>query len=279
MNHEEKQYLNLMQNIINRGYESDDRTGVGTFSEFGVQLKFSLENNTIPVFTTKRIFFKGVIEELLFFLRGETNTKILEAKGVNIWKGNTSREFLDKLGLSNYPEGEMGPMYGYMWRNYNGIDQIANAINLIKNDPKSRRIIISAYDPSKAHLTVLDPCHPFFQFHVEDNKLSCQFVMRSNDLFLGAPFNILSYGILTQIIAKTCGLEAGTLTYVCGNAHVYKNHIEQVKLQCSRTPYNFPQLKINKELNSIQDIEALEFKDFEIGGYEYHPAIKAEMCI
>jgi thymidylate synthase len=225
------------------------------------------------------MFFRGVIEELLFFLRGETNTKTLEAKGVNIWKGNTSREFLDKLGLYSYPEGEMGPMYGYMWRNCGGVDQISNAINLIKNDPKSRRIMITAYDPSKAHLTCLAPCHPFFQFNVRGNKLDCMFTMRSNDLFLGCPFNVLSYATLTHIIAKTCGLQTGELTYSCGSAHVYKNHLEQVKLQTTREPYEFPTLNIKKELKSIKDIEELKFEDFEIINYKYHPAIKGVVAI
>jgi thymidylate synthase len=280
-NKEEQNYLDLMSDIITNGHESGDRTGIGTFSKFGVQLRFSLENNTIPVMTTKRIFVRAIIEELLFFLRGETNSKILESKGVNIWKGNTSREFLDKKGLSNYPEGEMGPMYGYMWRNFNGIDQIGNAINLIKNDPNSRRIVVTAYDPSKAHLTVLDPCHPFFQFNVDGDELLCQFVMRSNDLFLGGPFNILSYALLTHIIAKTCGLKAKELIYVCGNAHVYKNHVDPVTRQLERREktFEFPKLNIKKELTTISDIEKLVFEDFEVIGYQSHPSIKAEMAV
>ena len=279
MNKEEQAYLSLMQDVIYDGHESDDRTGVGTYSKFGETLKFSLYNGYVPMMTTKKIFFKGVVEELLFFLRGQTDTRILEAKGVNIWKGNTSREYLDSHGLKHYIEGEMGPMYGYTWRNFNGQDQIANAIHLIKTEPTSRRIMVTAYDPSLAHLTVLAPCHPFYQFNVEGKKLSCQFVMRSSDLFLGAPFNILSYAILTRIIAKTCGLEPGNLIYVGGNTHVYKSHVNQVNLQCSRIPYDFPRLQINKELYTIKDIEDLRFEDFELTGYKHHPSIQADMAI
>ena len=279
VNVEEQQYLDLMKYVIRHGSSNLDRTGVGTYSTFGVHLEFSLEDNRVPMMTTKKIFTKGIIEELLFFLRGETNSKILESKGVNIWKGNTSREVLDKLGLNHYPEGEMGPMYGKMWRNNRGEDQIVNMINLIKNDPSSRRIMCVSYDPSLRKETVLDPCHPFFQFNVENGKLSCMFLMRSSDLFLGAPFNILSYAILTKIIAKTCGLLPGKLIYSAGNAHVYKNHIEQVQTQIARKPYKFPQMIIKKDLHNIFDIEALQFNDFEVVGYDHYPAIKAEMAV
>jgi len=279
VNLEEVAYLNLMKWIINNGTENLDRTGIGTYSTFGTHLEFSLEDGYVPMMTTKKMFLKGIIEELLFFLRGETNSKILEAKGVNIWKGNTSREFLNKLGLTNYPEGEMGPMYGYLWRNFNGVDQIANMINLIKTNPSSRRIICTCYDPSLHNKTVLDPCHPFFQFNVENNKLSCMFVMRSSDLFLGLPFNLLSYALLTKIIAKTCGLESGRLIYFAGNAHVYKNHIEQVNTQILRKPYRFPKIEIDADLNSIKDIEKLTYDNFELVGYKYHPSIKAEMAV
>lgn len=275
----ERNYLLLLKNILEFGEEKSDRTGIGTISTFGSQLGFSLENNSVPLLTTKKMFLKGIIEELLFFLRGETNTKKLEEKGVNIWKENTSRKFLDMRGLKDYPEGEMGPMYGSKWRNFNGIDQIQNALNLIKNEPNSRRIVITAYDPSASKLSVLDPCHMFFQFYVSNGKLSCQWYQRSVDYFLGLPFNIMSYALLTHIMAKASGLEAKSLIFVGGDVHIYKNHINQVKEQLSRNCFEFPKIKINKEIKNITDIENLTFDDFELINYKCHPAIKANMAI
>ncbi len=185
----EQDYLDLLKNILENGNIKEDRTGIGTKSIFGTRLSFSLKDNVLPLLTTKKMFTKGIIEELLFFIRGETNTKLLEEKGVNIWKGNTSREFLDKKGLHNLKEGDMGPMYGYLWRNFNGVDQLKNVIELIKNDPDSRRILVSAYDPSLSNKCVLDPCHMFFQFYVEDNAwLSLQWYQRSVDSFLRFTF-------------------------------------------------------------------------------------------
>lgn len=278
-NIDEINYLKLLDNILNNGNKKADRTGVGTLSLFGTQLRFSLKNNTIPLLTSKRVFHRGIIEELLFFIRGETNSKKLEEKNVNIWKGNTSREFLDSRGLNHYKEGEMGPMYGNKWRDFHGEDQLKNALNLIKNDPNSRRIMITAYDPSASKLCVLDPCHMFFQFYVIDNTLSCQFYMRSIDCFLGLPFNIASYAILTHLTAKAAGLEVGELIYSGGDTHIYNTHTGQVKEQISREPFDFPTLQINKDVNSINDMENLVFEDFEIKNYKYHPAIKAEMAI
>jgi thymidylate synthase len=279
MNLEEKQYLDLLSKIINEGSEKKDRTGIGTKSIFGTQLRFSLENNKIPMLTTKKMFSRGIIEELLFFIRGNTNTKLLEEKGVNIWKGNTSREFLDKRGLNHYPEGEMGPMYGSKWRNFNGVDQLKNCLDLIKNDPDSRRILITAYDPSASKDCVLDPCHLLVQFYVDNGKLSCQFQMRSTDYFLGFPFNAMSYAILTHIMAKAVGLEAKELIFVGGDTHIYNNHLTQVKEQISRKPFDFPTLNINKEISNIEDMENLKFEDFKIIGYQSHPAIKAPMAV
>lgn len=281
----EKGYLTLLENILSNGEKRNDRTGVGTSSIFGAQLKFDLSNNKIPLMTTKRMFYKGIIEELLFFLRGESDTKILENKGVKIWKGNTTREFLDKKGLSHLPEGNMGKMYGKQWRdwggtnNKKGIDQIDKVISLIKNDPNSRRITVSALNVGELDEMVLDPCHPLFQFYVNDDRLSCLFFMRSVDMFLGFPFNVASYGILTHIIAKVTGLKGDKLIFMAGDAHVYNNHQEQVKEQISRIPYKFPTLLINKELSSIENIEELQFKDFKIEGYKYHQSIKAEMAV
>lgn len=278
-------YLNLLNKIITTGSIRKDRTGVGTIGVFGEKLKFSLENNQLPLLTTKKVFFKGVIEELLFFIKGETNSKKLEEKGVNIWKGNTSREFLDKRNLHHYNEGEMGPMYGNQWRNFSqnpnikGIDQLANVINLIKTDPYSRRIIVSAYNPLVSDLCVLEPCHLFFQFYVSDDKLSCQFYQRSVDVFLGLPFNIASYSVLTHIIAKACNLQTKEIIFVGGDVHIYSNHIEQAKLQLTRTPYKLPTLSINKNISDIHDMEKLEYKDFILNDYKSYASIKADMAI
>lgn len=284
MNAEEKAYLDLLQYILDNGNKKEDRTGIGTLSIFGGQLRFSLEDNKIPILTTKKIFIRGCIEELLFFIRGETNSKKLEDKGINIWKGNTSKEFLKKRGL-DYEEGEMGPMYGNQWRSFShdpqikGIDQLKNVIQTIRTDPNSRRLLITAYNPLVLHLGVLEPCHTFYQFYVNDNKLSCQFYMRSSDCFLGLPFNILSYAILTHIVAKTVGMTAKEIIFVGGDIHCYLNHLDQAKEQVSRTPYNFPTLNIEKSLSCIEDIEELSFQDFQILNYESHPAIKAPMAI
>lgn len=297
INLEEAEYLMLLQNILQYGKERTDRTGVGAIGQFGTNLRFSLRNNRVPMLTTKKMFLKGVVEELLFFLRGETDTKLLESKGVNIWKGNTSREFLDKKGLKHFPEGSMGKGYGYQWRKFGahsdeldyesrayestaqGVDQLAQVIHTLKTNPTDRRIIMSAWNPAQLDRMALPPCHMMVQFYVNDNKLSAQFYMRSVDTFLGLPFNLLSYAILTRIIAHTVGMEAEELIFVGGDTHIYKNHIEQVKEQISREPFQFPTLLIKKELKDVKDIEELKLSDFEIQGYESHPSIKADMAV
>lgn len=294
INLEEAEYLMLLQNILQYGKEREDRTGVGTIGQFGTNLRFSLRDNKVPMLTTKKMFLKGVVEELLFFLRGDTDTKKLEAKGVNIWKGNTSREFLDKRGLSKLPEGNMGKGYGFQWRAFNcsansfdhdgptmdhGTDQIYDLIENLKNDPYSRRHIVTAWNPGQLQQMALPPCHMMVQFYVNDNKLSAQFYMRSVDTFLGLPFNLLSYAILTRIIAQTVGMEAEELIFVGGDTHIYKNHVMQVKEQLAREPFQFPTLLIKKELKDIEDIEDLQLSDFEVQGYESHPSIKAEMAV
>lgn len=294
MNKDERNYLDLLSDIICNGSERNDRTGVGTIGIFGTQLRFSLERDKIPMLTTKKMFAKGVIEELLFFLRGDTDTKKLEAKGVNIWKGNTTREFLNKRDLHYLSEGDMGKGYGFQWRKFgadqmwsesgdeviiDGVDQLSQVINTLKTNPNDRRIIMSAWNPQQLKDTALAPCHILCQFYAMAGELSCQFYQRSVDSLLGLPFNILSYAILTRIIAQTVDLKPKELIFCGGDTHIYLNHLDQVKLQISREPYEFPSLKIKKQTNSVIDIENLSFEDFEIVGYNCHPAIKAEMAI
>lgn len=287
MNIEEQNYLDLLKNILDLGIEKSNRTGIGTIGIFGTQLRFDLSNNQLPLITTKKMFTKGIIEELLFFLRGDTDTSILENKGINIWKGNTTREFLDSRGMVKFPEKSLGYGYGWQWRRWGatlespnvGIDQLDILINQLKNNPNDRRMMVSAWNVSQIDQMALPPCHYNFQCYVADGKLSLMWNQRSVDSFLGLPFNIASYGILLHILAKTCNLKPGELIFSGGDTHVYMNHIEQVKLQISRNPYPFPLLKINKELSTLKDIENLELKDFEIYNYESHPVIKAEMAI
>lgn len=275
----EEGYLNLIKDIFENGVDCVDRTGIGTTSVFGKSISFDLTDNKLPMLTSKKLFARGVIEELLFFIRGNTNSKLLEEKNVNIWKGNTSRAFLDSKNLKDYPEGEMGPMYGYQWRNFNGVDQLQNCLNLIKNDPNSRRIMVTAYNPSVSDKCVLDPCHLFFQFYVKNGELSCQWYQRSVDVGLGLPFNILSYAILTHLMAKASGLKAKELIFVGGDTHIYLNHKDALKQQLQRSIYAMPTLEIKKSISSIEDMESLEFSDFEILNYQSHPTIKMDMAV
>lgn len=271
---QEQAYLDLMQSILDLGIESKDRTGIGTLSIFGSKLEFDL-NGKLPLLTTKKMFSKGIIEELLFFLRGETDTKLLEAKGVNIWKGNTSREFLDSVGLNHLPEGSLGKGYGYQWRNFGGVDQIKELIDGLKNNPTSRRHIVSAWNAGELKEMALQPCHMFFQMYVRNNKLSCQFYMRSVDVFLGLPFNIASYALLTYLVAEMLNMQTDKLIFVGGDTHLYMNHLEQAKVQISRTPFDFPSVIVPKtDLNFD-----VTYKDFSINNYVSHPALKAEMAI
>jgi thymidylate synthase len=300
MNLEEKSYLDLLSNILENGSIRKDRTGVGTKSIFGTQLRFSLADNILPILTTKKLFIRGVIEELLFFIRGETDTKKLEAKGVNIWKGNTTRQFLDNRGLTDISEGDMGKGYGFQYRNFggritsneynvnigppinrysDGVDQVKEALHLIKTDPYSRRILISAWNPKQMAETSLPPCHCFYQFYVDNGKLSLQWYQRSCDFFHGIPFNICSYAILTRLFAKAAGLLPGEIILAGGDSHIYLSHIEQVKEQIGREAYPFPRLYIDKPISTIEDMEKLSFDDFRIENYKHHPAIKAEMSI
>ncbi|RFM36589.1 thymidylate synthase [Chitinophaga silvisoli] len=263
-----EQYLNLLQHILDQGAVKTDRTGTGTISCFGAQLRFNLQEG-FPLVTTKKLHLKSIIYELLWFLKGDTNIKYLKDNGVRIW---------DEWANEN---GDLGPVYGKQWRSWETkdgkvIDQIADAINTIKKNPDSRRIIVTAWNPADLPAMALSPCHCLFQFYVADGRLSCQLYQRSADVFLGVPFNIASYALLTMMIAQVCDLEPGDFVHTFGDVHLYSNHIEQAKLQLSRTPYPLPQMKINPEK---KDIFSFEYEDFELVNYQFHPHIKAPVAV
>jgi thymidylate synthase len=288
--HEEYQYLNLIKKILDKGSWEETRNG-RTQSIFGESMRFSLKNNQIPILTTKKTAYKTCLKELLWFIRGQTNNKILQDQGVHIWDGNSSREFLDSRGLT-YPEGELGPIYGRQWRHWNaqvnqstgervegseGIDQLEQIITALKDPSQrtSRRLIMTAWNPSQLDLMTLPPCHVMSQFNVHDgNKLSCAMYQRSCDEACGTPFNIASYSFLTHLLAHHCGLEAHEFVYFKGNCHLYEEHIEAIKEQILREPFPFPTLTINKLKPNINDYEV---EDFEIHNYQHHPQIKFQM--
>ncbi len=273
-----KQYLDLVQHVLKNGNEKGDRTGTGTKSVFGYQMRFDLSEG-FPMVTTKKLHLKSIIYELLWFIKGDTNIKYLQENGVKIW---------DAWADEN---GDLGPVYGHQWRNWNSddIDQLQNVITTIKNNPDSRRMMVSAWNPSVLPDTsisfsenvannkaALPPCHAFFQFYVADGKLSCQLYQRSADIFLGVPFNIASYALFTMMIAQVCGLEAGDFIHTFGDAHIYNNHQEQFKLQLSRKPRALPTIKINPK---ITNIENFKYEDFELINYNPHPIIKGKVAI
>ena len=263
-----KQYLDLMSHILENGVEKTDRTGTGTLSVFGYQMRFDLQKG-FPMVTTKKLHLKSIIHELLWFLKGDTNIKYLKDNGVRIWD-----EWADE-------NGDLGHVYGYQWRSWptpdgKHIDQISNIINQIKSTPDSRRIIVSAWNVGEIEDMALPPCHAFFQFYVANGKLSCQLYQRSADVFLGVPFNIASYAILTHMVAQVCDLEVGDFVHTLGDAHLYLNHLEQTKLQLSRKPFELPTLKLNSKIDNIFDFK---FEDFEIIGYKSHPHIKGEVAV
>jgi thymidylate synthase len=284
----ETQYLELVKRVIQTGVVKEDRTGVGTRSLFGPQLKFDLRNDTLPVFTTRKTFWRGAVEELLWMISGETDAKKLSEKGVHIWDGNTSREFLNKRGLSHYDEGDIGPMYGFNMRYFGadykgcnhdytgqGVDQLKDALYLIKHDPDSRRINVINQNPAVADQCVLHACHQNFQFFVDSHKkeLSCQLYIRSQDLLCGCGFNVIFYSLMTHLFAKVSELSAGDFIITMGDAHVYNNHITNALIQVEREPKPFPKISINKNINSLEDIEQLSYQDFELKGYTFHPRI------
>ncbi len=263
-----KVYLDLIQRVLDDGFEKKDRTGTGTISVFGHQMRFNLEDS-FPLLTTKKMHLKSIIYELLWFLKGSTNVKYLQDNGVRIWN-EWAKE-----------DGELGPIYGYQWRSWpdgkgGNIDQIKQVIESIKNNPDSRRHIVSAWNVGQIDEMQLPPCHILFQFYVADGKLSCQLYQRSADIFLGVPFNIASYALLTMMVAQITGLKPGEFVHTLGDAHIYTNHLEQVKLQLTREPYSLPKMKINPNVKSIDDFE---YNDFELTDYESHPLIKGLISV
>jgi thymidylate synthase len=294
-NKNEKQYLKVLQEILDNGDFRDDRTGVGTISVFGKQLRFDI-SESIPLITTRYVGIKSIIKELIFFLSGKTNTKILEEQDVKIWSGNTSREFLDNRGLTHYKEGDMGPMYGISLCNYNceykgcdidytgqGYNQLENLIKGLKEDPMSRRHLLTTFNPTVVDQCVLYPCHGIvIQFYVKEknnNKyLSCHTYNRSQDYALGVPYNIMTYTILTYIIAKKCDMMPDELIISTGDTHVYKNHIENMKELLTREPFPSPLLELNDEIRD-KEFKDIMIDDFKLINYKYHPSIKMKMAI
>lgn len=263
-----QQYLDLLQHILDTGVQKHDRTGTGTISCFGYQMRFDLQKG-FPLVTTKKVHTKSIIHELLWFLKGETNIKYLKENNVSIWD-----EWADE-------NGELGPVYGKQWRSWEGkggkvVDQISDLIKQIKSNPDSRRLIVSAWNVTDLPEMALMPCHTLFQFYVANGKLSCQLYQRSADVFLGVPFNIASYALLTMMIAQVCDLEVGEFIHTFGDVHIYNNHMEQVKLQLSRTPYPLPAMKLNPSVKNIFDFK---FEDFTLENYQSHPAIKAPVAV
>lgn len=261
-------YLDLVKHILENGTDKSDRTGTGTRSVFGYQMRFDLKEG-FPMVTTKKLHLRSIIHELLWFLKGETNIKYLKDNGVSIWD-----EWADE-------NGELGPVYGKQWRSWTGADgkthdQIVDLIQQIKKNPDSRRLIVSAWNVAELPQMALMPCHTLFQFYVADGKLSCQLYQRSADVFLGVPFNIASYALLTMMVAQVCDLELGDFVHTFGDVHLYNNHFEQARLQLSRTPFPLPTMKINPE---VKDIFGFTFEDFMLEGYQSHPAIKAPVAV
>ncbi|WP_339734252.1 thymidylate synthase [uncultured Sunxiuqinia sp.] len=263
-----KQYLDLLDHVTKHGIKKEDRTGTGTISVFGYQMRFNLEEG-FPVLTTKKLHLKSIIHELLWFLDGDTNNNTLKEKGVRIWN-----EWADE-------DGNLGHIYGYQWRSWptpdgKHIDQISEVVQSIKNNPNSRRLIVSAWNVGELDQMNLPPCHLLFQFYVADGKLSCQLYQRSCDVFLGVPFNVASYALLTMMMAQVTGLQPGEFIWTGGDVHIYQNHLDQVKLQLTRVPKKLPQMKINPDVQSIFDFK---FEDFELTNYEAHPHIPGKVSV
>ena len=287
-----KQYLDLIRKVLNEGTKKEDRTGTGTISYFGYQMRFNLEDG-FPLVTTKKVHLKSIIHELLWFIHGDTNIKYLVENGVSIWndwpykkyseskeyQGESMEEFVEKI--KNDDEfaakwGDLGPVYGKQWRNFDGIDQLKNIIEEIKKNPDSRRLIVSSWNPKEVPNMALPPCHSLYQFYVIDGKLSLQLYQRSGDIFLGIPFNIASYALLLMMVAKVTGLKPGTFVHTIGDAHIYLNHIEQVNLQLSREPFPLPKMIIHRDTDNIEDFK---YEDFELVDYQCHGRIKGAVAV
>ncbi|TIA91778.1 hypothetical protein E3P99_00925 [Wallemia hederae] len=294
---DEDSYLQLIRDVLNHGNRRGDRTGTGTISLFGPQnLRFTLSDNTLPLLTTKRVFWRGVAEELLWFISGSTDARQLSDKGIKIWDGNGSRDFLDKLGFTDRAEGDLGPVYGFQWRHFGaqyrdaqhdytgeGVDQLAQVIHTIKHNPYDRRIILSAWNPLAIPQMALPPCHVLAQFYVTDpeqqdgkKRLSCLLYQRSADLGLGIPFNIASYALLTHMIAHVTDTDAHELVIQLGDAHVYSNHVEALTTQLERQPRPLPKLHFKRD---VKDIDSFTFDDFEVEGYNPHAKIAMQMAV
>jgi thymidylate synthase len=286
--HDENQYINLIEDILENGVMVEGRNGKA-LTIFGAAMHFNLENNIVPILTTKKVAIKTCIKELLWFISGKTDNKILKEQNVHIWDGNGSREFLDSRGLNQLEEDDLGPIYGHQWRHFNatystcesnynnkGIDQLLYIINSLKDSKEkySRRLVMSAWNPCQLEEMALPPCHVLAQFNVINDELSCSLYQRSGDVGLGVPFNITSYSILTHIIAKHCNLKAKDFVYYLGNAHIYDNHIEELKYQMTREPFTFPEIRIN---NIYDTIDEYNISDINIINYKYHESIKMEM--
>jgi thymidylate synthase len=288
--HEEYKYLHLLEKILNEGVESADRTNVGTKSLFGTNMRFSLRNS-FPLFTTRKIFFRGAVEELLWMIRGKTDAKLLQEKNIHIWDGNTTSEFIAKRGL-NYTEGQIGKLYGFQMRNWGGdwekhlngertgIDQLKYVVDTLRKDKTSRRLIISYWNASSLDEGVLTPCHAFVQFRVNQNtnELDCMMTQRSCDFCCGVVLNVPFYSLLTLLISKIVNLKPGEFIWSGGDSHIYLNHISNANLQINRTPFPFPTIEI-PDIKTIEDIENLKFEDFKLNNYLYHPQLKYEMAI
>ncbi|KAI5135214.1 thymidylate synthase 3 [Nematocida ausubeli] len=287
-NYEEKQYLQLIQRILKKGAEKMDRTGTGTIAVFGDMSRYSLEGDRFPLLTTKRVPFRIVAEELLFFIRGQTNNKILKSKNVNIWTLNGTEEFLRSRGISR-KEDDLGPIYGFQWRHFGaeygtcnddysgkGVDQLKSVIEELKKNPNSRRMVVSAWNPLDLDAMALPPCHVLFQFCVVDGKLNCMLYQRSGDVGLGVPFNIASYALLLKMVSYLTNIPAGEFVHVLSDAHIYLNHVEQLSEQVKRTPYAFPTLKIAPAVPR-KSIDEFEIEDFVLEEYIHHPPIKMNM--
>ena len=279
-----KQYLDLMRHIKDNGTFKGDRTGTGTYSVFGHQMRFNLAEG-FPLVTTKKVHLKSIIHELLWFLSGDTNVKYLQDNGVSIWNEWATAEQCARFGRS---EGELGPVYGHQWRNFgatknadgsfspDGADQIAALVHDLKHNPNSRRLIVSGWNPQEANQVALPPCHTLFQFYVANGKLSCQLYQRSADVFLGVPFNIASYALLTMMLAQVCDLQLGEFIWTGGDCHLYSNHLEQTELQLSREPLPLPTMRLNP---NVKDIFAFKYDDFTLENYQSHAAIKAPVAV